>query len=338
MNKNYGMFGVAVQTAKGTPASKPVVSFPASADSDGIKVEKATESLNMTIGGRSTAVENYAGSVSDTAGVSTIGMADVLGLMLYAALGDDEQAAVTGGFRHTVKAAEVLPYLTFFEQKGSAAAPMTKMFDAKLDELKMTAEGVAPMTFEYTLAGCDVEFGGATAWSGPAFSIADGYYKLANAQVLFSLSSPTAGVIPAGIVLSSLELSIANGVEASAALGSAAASDQVEKAATVSVKLSGTCDSTDVYREVVTGSPTGTAVSAAIVTGALRLTFAHSKKADWNLVFDIPAIPWKCEVPQVSTDGGPFSLSLDTDGALDQGAGAITATICNALEAYTEGE
>ena len=338
MNKNYGMFGAAVQTAKGTPATAPVVSFPASADSDGIKVEKATESLNMTIGGRSTAVENYPNNINDTAGVSTVGLADVLGLMMAAALGDDTATATTGGYRHVIRAGEVLPYLTFFEQKGSRSAAMTKMVDCKLNSLKMTAEGVKPMTFEYDLAGCDVVFGGATTWSGPAFTIADGYYKLAEAAVLFSLSSPTAGVIPAGIVLSSLELEIANAVEASASLGAAAAADQVEKAATITVKLSGTTDSTDVYREVVTGSPTGTAVSAAVVTGALHMTFKHSKNPNWTLEFDIPAIPWKCEVPQVSTDGGPFSLSLDTDGALDQGSGAITVTLTNTLEDYEEGE
>lgn len=333
MNKNYGQFGYAIQTARGTAAAAPTVSFYASDDSDGINSEKSLETLNLTIGGKSTAVDTYTDEVEVSMETTTLAFPDMTGLLLAAAMGADTVTG-SGPYVHTITAGEELPYITATEQKGARNAALRRMTDAKVDELTINAEGVAPISIEATLAGCDAKWLAATSWNGPTFDIDDGYYSLANAEVLFSLSTDTPGAVPAGVNLESLEIGIANNVEATRALGSAVPLDQVEQTQSISVTISGTTDSTALYREVITGAAAGTDIATAVVTGSLQITFPHNTDADQSLVIKVPAIPWECEVPAVSTDGGPFELSLSTDDALAVDGTAATFIVTNGTASY----
>ena len=334
MNKNYGIFGAAVQAARGTAAAAPTVSFHASDDSDGISAEKSMDNLALTIGGRSTTVENYIKEVKSTADVKTIGFADTLGMMLYAAMGADTVTGSAAPYAHDIKAGASIPYLTFFQQVGSTSAALQQLKDAKVDEMKMTCEGVAPMGFEFSLAGTNMSYLAATEWNGPDFSIADGYFKMADATLLFSLLDGEPVAVPAGIVLSKLEIGIKNNLSAQAAMGIVEPIDQQEESADVSVSLEGKSDSTDLYRKVITGSATGTAVTSRVVTGSLQITFQHTVNSAWTFVVKIPAIPWVCDVMGVSTDGGPFDLKMSTDSALDLGAGAAEFILTNDVAKY----
>lgn len=334
MNRNYGQFGYAIQTARGTAAAAPTVSFYASDDSDGIDSEKSLETLNLTIGGKSTAVDTYTDEVEVGMETTTLAFPDMTGLLLAAAMGADEVSGSGSTKVHTITAGESLPYVTATEQKGAKNANLRQMTDAKVDELTITAEGVAPIAIEATLAGCDAKWLAATAWNGPAFDIDNGYYTLAGAEVLFSLSSDTPGAVPAGVNLESLEVSISNNVEATRTLGSAVPKDQVEQTQQVGVSISGTTDSTALYREVITGSATGTDIATAVVTGSLQMTFQHNTNDAYSFVVKIPAIPWECEVPAVSTDGGPFELSLSTDDALAVAGTAATFIVTNGVTKY----
>ena len=329
MNKNYGQFGYGVQTAKGTAASAPTVSYYASADSDGMDSAKNLETINLTIGGKSTAVDTYTSEVDVTMSTTTLGFADVLGMMLYGAMGDDEVTKDGTVYTHTITAGESLPYITAFEQKGSTSAALRKMTDAKVNGVTMNAEGTAPIAFTYELVGCDAPWTATTAWSGPAFDIDNGYYTLAGAQVLFSLSTDTPGDVPAGVNLESLEISIANNAAATRVLGNPKPADQVEATQQIGVSITGTTDSTALYREVITGSAAGTDIATSVVTGSLQMTFAHSAESDYSFVVQVPKIPWTCAVPAVSTDGGPFELSLSTDDALADNGTAATFIVTN---------
>jgi len=333
MNRNYGQFGLAIQTARGTAATAPAVSYYASDDSDGIDSSKSLETIALTIGGKSTAVETYTDEVEVGMETTTLAFADVLGVLLAGAMGA-ETVSGSGPYTHTFKAGEDLPYITAFEQKGAKNAAIRKMTDAKVDELTITAEGVAPLAVEASLAGCDAPWTAATAWSGPEFRIEDGYFTLADIETLFSLSTDTPGAIPAGVNLESIEIGIANNVEATSTLGNPKPKDQVEQTQNVTVNISGTTDSTALYREVITGSATGTDIATAVVTGSLQLTIKHSANPDYSLVVKIPRIPWECEVPAVSTDGGPFELSLSTDDALAVAGTAAEFILTNGDAAY----
>lgn len=93
MNKNYGVFGLALQAEKGTPVA-PSVTFLASADSPGIDASTSTEAVNLTNGMRDTTVDRYINGSESTAHVTTIATADMLGLLLYATLGRIDRKSV----------------------------------------------------------------------------------------------------------------------------------------------------------------------------------------------------------------------------------------------------
>lgn len=335
MNKNYGLFGLGVQSARGTAATAPTASFHASADSDGMSAEKSLGSIKLTKGSP-VDVASYVDEIATKFGVTTLAFPDLLGLLLFAACGEDTPSGGTDGiYTHTIKCADNLPYLTVFEQKGSADADISTMQDAKVDSLTITAEGNKPLALATTINGCKMAWdNGNSTWPGDPFDIGIGYFVLADAQVLFSLSTGEPVAVPAGIILSKLEVAIANSVEAKAPLGSASPIDQIEKGSVISVAIEGTTDSTEIYREVTTGSKTGEAVASKVITGSVQITLKHVSDPDQLLVIKIPAIPWKCDVMGVSTDGGDFDLKLSTDGALDLGAGPVTFLLSNEVASY----
>lgn len=334
MNKNYGLFGAALQAAKGTAAAAPTVSFHASGDSNGLSAERTMGSINLTKGSPTTA-GSYIEEIAPKFECTTLGFPDVLALFAYAALGKITDGGAAPTYTHAIKAGGTLPYLTIFEQKGANDAPIVTMKDAKVDSMKMSAEGVQPIAFDYTVNGCAMEWTSATNWTGPEFDVFDGWFVLADAEVLFSLSSGTPVAVPVNVTLSKLEVEIANSVEGKAPLGSAAPNSQEEGGTVVTVSIEGTTTSTAMYREVMTGAPAGTSLASTVVTGSLQMTFAHSSNPNYSFTLKMPAIPWNCDAMAVSTDGGPFDLKLSTDGALDLGSGAIEIIIANGTEKYT---
>lgn len=335
MNKNYGLFGLGVQSARGTAATAPTASFHASSDSEGMSAEKMLQSIKLTKGSP-VDVASFVKEISTKFGATTLAFPDLVGLLLYAACGKD---AVTGGtdgiYTHTIKCGDGLPYLTIFEQKGSADADISTMQDAKIDSLTITAEGTDPLALDMTLNGCKMAWdNGNSTWPGDPFDIHIGYFVLAGAQVLFSLSTGEPVAVPAGVILSKLVVAIANSVEAKAPMGDASPLDQREKGSVISVSIEGTSDSTEIYREVATGSKTGEGIVSKVITGSIQVTLKHVSDPDQLLVIKIPAIPWKCDVMGVSTDGGDFDLKLSTDGALDLGDGPVTFILSNEVADY----
>ena len=77
MNKNYGLFGLGLQTAQGTAAAAPVVSFHASGDSNGLSAERSNESIKLTKGNPVDA-GTYVSEVSPKFEATTLGFPKML--------------------------------------------------------------------------------------------------------------------------------------------------------------------------------------------------------------------------------------------------------------------
>ena len=313
MNKNMYRFGVAVQP--GSAAVAPVVASGATADSPGIDAAVSSESTRMTIGKRDTTIGRYATETAATAQVQTIALADVLGLLAYAALGSDEVSGTAAPYTHSIKLGESLPKLTWTEQKGATDAPVQQMTGCVVDNLTIDARSTAPVDVSVTVAGTSPTWA-AGAWSGADTDLTDGWYTAAGCEVLFSPNSGTPAAPGEGIVLSTAQVAIANNVSAQTALGSPDPVRQTEGSATVTASLTGTTDSTELYRIVKTGSASGTELSRETVTGSLQITFPHTTDANRSLVIKMMSVPWTIEAMNVSPDGGPFDLSLSTEGAI----------------------
>lgn len=333
MNKNNGTFGLGKQTAAGTVAA-PTVTVLASADSDGIDASSSTEAVKLTNGKRDTTVGRYISGTEATSKITTLAFADFLGLALYAALGKDTVTGTEAPYAHDIAMGESLPYLTFTQQVGSSAAALQQLSDCKVDSLTISAEGTKPPAVELSLKGCAATWLTVTTWAGPAFNPEDGWFRTTDASVLFSLTDGEPIAVPAAVTLSSVNVKIENAVESSTCFGQIAPSRQTEKSATVTCELSGTTDSTELYRRVKTGTADGTNIASSIVTGALQLVFKHTKHEDWTFTIKMGAIPWKINAMGVSTEGGPFSLTLSTDGAISVDGTSVEFILQNAVKNY----
>lgn len=336
MNKNYGYFGAAIQAKQGTAATAPGATFYASDDSDGLDAAKEITSINLTKGSP-VAVASYVDTIDPSFNVKTLAFPDLVGMLLTAACGADTATADASGdtYTHTIEIADGLPFMTIFEQKGSPDADIEVLEDAKVDSLTITAEGNKPLGLDVTIKGCKEAYkNGTTSIGGTAFDIANGYFDLAGAEVLFSLATDTPVAVPMGITLNKIEVAIKNSVNAKRPMGSAVPNNQVEQGSVVSVTLEGETDSTEQYREVMTGSKMGEDIISKVITGSVQIKFKHSNNDALSLTMKIPAIPWKCDPMGVSTDGGAFALKLSTDGALDTGDGAASFVLVNKSAGY----
>lgn len=330
MNRNYGMFGLGKASA-----SAPTVDFPASASSAGIDATVNNEAVRVTNGQRDTTVGRYVTDTEATAAVTTLAFPKAVGAMLYAALGTDSVSTVSGHsgyYTHDLTMGETLPEMNFFQQVGSSTAALQKLAKAKVSRLEISAEGVTPPAITLEMTGTAATWLNATSWNGPNDGFSE-WFTSAGAEVLLSLSGPDAAAPPAYIALDSFSAEIDSPVEAMRQFGSASAAEVVEGAATVTATLSGTTSDTAVYRIVKTGSASGTDVSASILTGALQVTFPHVSDPTQTLVVKFPAIPWSCEALNVDVEGGPFDLTLSTDGALAPDGTSIEVLLTNKVSA-----
>ena len=332
MNRNYGLFGLSLSTG-----SAPTVDFPASASSAGIDAAVNNEAVRVTNGYRDTTVGRYITGTDATASLTTLAFPKAIGMLAYAALGADEVEAVTGHsgyYTHDITMGQTLPEMIFWQQVGSSSAAMQKLTKAKVSSLGISAEGVTPPAITLEMTGAEAQWTATTTWSGPGDDM-DEWFTSAGATVLLALSGSSPTAVPSYMALNSFECTIESPVEAMRKFGSASASEVVEGAATVTATLSGTTSSTEVYRTVKTGTSSGTSVSSSIITGALQVTFPHISDANQSLVVKFPAIPWNCEALNVDVEGGPFDLTLSTDGALAVDGTSVEIIVQNKVASYT---
>lgn len=333
MNKSYGIFGVAVESGS-TPPSAPSCSFHASADSPGIDASTSTEPVRLSTGARDTTVGRYISGSEQSAEVTTIADAKSLPYLLLGALGSVETSGSAAPYAHSFKMGESLPALTFFQQVGASNAALQSLSGCKVDNLSIEASGTTPPAVHVKLAGCKAKWLSATTWSGPAFSIDEGYFKTLGAEVLFSLATSTPTDPPESVTLSKISVEISNNTTSATELGESEPDKQVEGAASVSVSIEGTTDSTELYRIVKTGSASGTTLAQAIVTGSVQVTFPHTAE-DWDLVLKLLAVPWEIDAMNVGVEGGPFDLRLSTSGAIAVDGTSIEVIVENDVSSYS---
>lgn len=323
MNRNYGLFGLSKASG-----SAPTFDFPASASSAGIDAAVNSEAVRVTNGQRDTTVGRYITGTDNTASVTTLAFPKAVGMMLYAALGSDSVSASGTCYTHDLVMGATLPEVNFYQQVGSSSAAMQQLDKAKVSSLNISAEGVTPPAVTLEMTGTEAKWTGTTTWSGPGDAM-DEWFTSAGAEVLMALSGSAATTPPAYIALNSFECSIESPITAMRKFGSASASEVADGAGTVTCTLSGSCSDTEVYRIVKTGSAAGTDISTSIITGVLQVTFPHISDPDQSLVVKFPAVPWNCEALNVDVEGGPFDLTLSTEGAIADNGTSVEFLLTN---------
>lgn len=329
VNTSIGLIGVAKQADKATPATSPTFVHGLTGGQT-FKLDRTVDSANVTCGIR-TGTDSYVSAVTPGVDFETYGYSDVMPLYFYAAMGNIASAANSGGaaYKHTISLGDLLPYLTFWGRIGSE---YTRTDGCKVDQIEMSFEGNAPLSFGITAIGLDAEMG-LTSFPGeinPACF--DGYYVPTGGT--FKLDTASSTPVDAPVTQGSLTL--ANNCTADPLAGMVTPGDVEEGKLSVSGSVTVKPNDMTLYRSMVTGSASGTKPSGVMVYGSFEWEFTHSKNKNHKMTVKSSRVPFTCDYPSVDPEGGAAELefSFENVGVDSREGSPVTVTFLNDTESY----
>jgi hypothetical protein len=310
--------GVAKQTSKGSAASNPtfahgltdgaVLSVDITQDAD----ERTSGSLGYSDVNRTAVVPGA--SFSGRAHPKTTG------LYLFGALGG-KSVTGAGPYTHVFTPADTLPYLTLF---GKLDATLTKVQDYKVDNLTLSFSENEPLSVEVEGMGTALSFGtfvpGTDETAATYFTAASGTFKLDVDSGTAVTARVTAG-----------EVAIANALEAIMASGSVAPNDMFNAQREVTCSFDIVPDNLEDWRTIVTGSASGSGITASPVLGSFEIEFTEGTNV---LTLAATRVSFVTDFPDADPAGGPVTLTLAGIVLKPSGGNQITATLVNAQASY----
>lgn len=329
VNTSIGLIGVSKQADKSTPATTPTFVHGLTGGQT-FKLDRTVDSANVTCGIR-TGTDSYVSAVTPGVDFETYGYSDVMPLYFYAAMGAISSAKddLSDKYKHVVTLGDILPYLTFWGRIGSE---YTRTDGCKIDQIEMSFEGNAPLSFGITAIGLDAEMGlsGFPGTIDPACF--DGYYVPTGGTFKVDTASST----PLEAPVTQGSLTLANNCTADPLAGMVTPGDVEEGKLSVSGSVTVKPEDMALYRKMVTGSDTGTKPSGVMVYGSFEWEFTHSKNKDHKLTLASSRVPFTCDYPSVDPEGGAAELefSFENVGVDSRDGSPVIATFWNDVESY----
>lgn len=329
VNTSIGLIGVAKQKDKATPAASPTFVHGLTGGQT-FKLDRTVESANVTCGVRA-GTDSYVSAVTPGVDFETYGYSDVMPLYFYAAMGAiaSSKDELTDKCKHVVTLGDLLPYLTFWGRIGNE---YTRTDGCKVDEIEMSFEGNAPLSFGITAIGLDAEMGlaGFPGTIDPACF--DGYYVPTGG--VFKVDTASSVPLEAPVTQGSLTLS--NNCTADPLAGMVTPGDVEEGKLSVSGSVTVKPEDMSLYRKMVTGSDAGTKPSGVMVYGSFEWQFTHSKNRDHKMTVTSARVPFTCDYPSVDPEGGAAELefSFENVGVDSRDGSPMTVTFLNDTEKY----
>ncbi len=330
VNTSIGLIAVSRQADKNTPAAEPAFQHGLTGGQV-FKLDRSVESAGVSCGVRA-GTDSYVDSIGTGVDFETYGYSDVLPLYLYGAMGNiasAQNAKDTALYDHTITLGDVLDYFTFWGRIGNE---YTKTEGCKIDQIELEFEGNKPMPFGITAIGMGADLGLTSIPGGKDPSCFDGYFVPTGGTFKLDTSSSTPTDAP--VVKGSLTL--ANSCETSQLAGQITPGSVDEGKLKTSGSVTVKPDDLALYKQMVTGSPTGTKPTGEMVYGSFEWCFRHSKNPKHTLVISSGRVPFTCDFPEVAPDGGAAELEFTFDdiGIESAGGSPITITITNDVESY----
>jgi hypothetical protein len=314
------VFGVARQSGKGALAANPT--FAHGLTGGGIKVDISQEADPITSAYLSPAGA-YRDKIEAGAQVETRVWQKAIGLYLLGALGSDVVTG-TGPYTHTITLGSSTPYLSLFEKKGDGS--LHALRDAKVDELEISWEENKPLDLKVTTV--------AGVWSVPSTftpavdeSDTANYYVPVGGTFKYAVDSGT----PAVAAIVGGKITIKRSAEAVFKSGTIEADDVQEGGCSVELSLTVLPDDMALWKNVVTGSPTGTSIQTTPLYGSAEVAF--TKGAD-SLKLAAGSVAFLCDMPDADPAGGSAKVELVGTAYRGAAASPITATLINTQATY----
>jgi hypothetical protein len=231
----------------------------------------------------------------------------MIGLLLLAVHGAMATTGSASPYAHTVTPATSLPWLTLF---GSYGADKVAMADSKIDSIELSWEKTGALKVKFKSMGRTFTFDSAWVIGSTAERISAGV--LSGVGGTFTVGGTSARVVSGSI-------KIENGLEAITASYSETPDELAEAEIKCSVSLTIVPDDFTLFREVVTGSTSGTTPSAFPVYGEVTTEFITDANND--LTFTSSRVKYATKMPDVDPAGGAAEIVLEgevvdsTDGS-----------------------
>lgn len=334
INTSIGLLGVARQADKATAATEPTIKHGLTGGGL-VKPERTVEQKSVACGLRANASNGaYVSEVNMAVDFETLAYADALALYAFAAMGNVVTAAAekTGYYKHVITLGSALPFLTFWGQVGNTEdSTVHKVVGCKIDTLSLDFENNAPLDIGVTAAGVDATLFG--AWDGEAEpSCFDGYFIPTNGTFMISPNDQT----PVEAIVTKGGFELSNNLTSYRSAGKVIASEVSEGKLTTTVNMTVMPDDYAPIRKVLTGSETGTTVTAKVVYGSASWSFTHSQDENCTMDVVFNNVPWNCETPEIDPDGAAAEVEFSADnvGIASKTGTPVTITIVNKVSSY----
>ena len=294
IQKRISQLGIAKQTAKGAAATTPLYTIGLTGG-QAYNAEVSEDDLNTSWSSRGLQGRDRI-SVVPGADFEAVAMPKSLGLLLLAACGVDTVTG-TAPYSHKFTPGTTLPWMTLF---GSLGVEKAALSDQKIDSLELSWDKTGAVKLKAKAMGRSIDFTSAWVPAATGEQVGGGVFK--GAGGVFSVLGATARVT-AGTI------KIENKLDAVVASSSVTPDEIFEADVACSVSLTIVPDDTTLFRSVITGTGTGTSVSAKPLFGALDLKWVMDVSND--LEFVASNVNFACQMPTVDPNGGAAELSLE---------------------------
>lgn len=313
------------QSAKGAAATGPSFTFPVTGGKPfNHAIDQPLVELTGTSPGRGV-VDRV--SIVPGATLPTLVWAKSAGATLYSILGG---YSVTGSGPYThviVPAVEPLPYQTLW---GRYNTDYVRLLNAKCDSVTISFDGPGLATLEQTWMGTT------SLWADTPSAATNDDTVIAAAALhaaggTFQLDVD--GTTNATYCIRSGSVTINRNMSADMCAASVTPDDHTSGIVEVTYSLTIAPASTLVdVRNVVTGTPTGTAPSSAPVYGAATITLTDGTN---TLTLASNRIAYVAETPDADPAGGTAEVVLEGTALAGSGVAQLTATLVNTIASYS---
>lgn len=296
--------GIAKQSAKAAEAD--TATFQVGVTSGEVATLEITEEdLDVTWASR--VLEGHDRTVvTPGASYETLAMPRSIGLFLALALGE-ETVTGSGPYEHTFRPGLALPYATLFARKASE---YFKVGDARLSEIALTWETTGALRASVTFMGCTYTFLSDAYTADEDERPSGGVLKGAGAT--FEVDGQPA-IVRGGTI------TINNSVAPIHGSNSALPADVFPEIVTCDVSLTIVPEDLALFRRVVTGSDSGSAVQPRPQYGAVKASWRVDD--DTDLTFHGDNVKFLCAFPSTNARGGPIEVTLEGSCSTPAGGG-----------------
>lgn len=328
INPSIGMVAAAVQTNRDAPASTPTFMHGLTGGTP-FAANRSIANTPVACGSRGPS-DARVDSVSIEPSVDTLCYPDVIGLYLYAALGEVSSQAEEDNYKHVFTMGQTLPYLTLWSQVGTNNFTMAS--GCKCSQLQISATGNEHLQASASFIGIGAEVGISAIPGSLSASCYGGKYTTTDCTFKLDTASGT----PVDALVSDCTFTIANGTTALTSLGRVMPRDIADGNLSAGVSVTTIPDDITQYKKMITGSASSTDITGKVVMGSVYAKFVSTDNPDWYIEFEMDHVPFTADYPSVEPEGSEATIQFTCDAAIIAASGEspITVTVVNGTERY----